>query len=102
MMEKLVSISPVLINFVVTLISILATYEISKKSIGENRKINEENAGKNRIIYASEEIKIDIKKEDSFKLLNEKLSTGNYAILSAVQDRDNLTYRLFFLGKIKP
>lgn len=102
MVEKLVSMSPVLINFVVTLISILATYEISKKTISENHKINEENAGKNRIIFASEEVFINTLNKDSFKALNEKLSTGNYAILNVLQDSHNSINRLFTLGKIKP
>ena len=56
--EDLIKLSPILVNIVVSLVSILATHEISKHTINANRKLNEENSkinaenvGKNRELF---------------------------------------------------
>lgn len=109
LIDKMIGFAPILINFVITLISILATYEISKYTINANRKLNEENtkinaenAGKNRVIYETEQMNIS---QDN-KMLKEKLSnmlnSGNYTILSAFVNLGNTTETRFILGKVKP
>lgn len=102
MTEKLISVTPVLINFVVTLISILATYEISKKTISENRKINDENAGKNRIIYGVESIPVSSDLTSPIEVLNQKLSSGNYTVINSHQDERNHRIYRYIIGKITP
>ena len=42
--EDLIKLAPILVNITVSLVSILATHEISKYTINTNRKLNEENA----------------------------------------------------------
>jgi len=104
--EDLVKLSPILVNIIVSFVSILATHEISKHTINNNRKLNEENAkinavnvGKNRIIYGVEEMIID--SSDSLKKLNEKLNSESYAILAVSTNLSNFSQRIYSLGKIK-
>ncbi len=104
--EDLIKLSPILVNIVVSLVSILATHEISKHTINANRKLNEENSkinaenvGKNRVIYGVEEMIID--SPNSLKQLNEKLNSESYAILAVSTNLSNFSQRTYSLGKIK-
>lgn len=104
MLDKFVGLTPILINFTVTLISILATQEISKHTIDTNRKLNEanakinaENAGKNRTIYGVEVMSADDKNN-----LKTKLDSGNYTILNAYANPSSWGNTIVVLGRIKP
>lgn len=108
MIEKLVSVTPILVNCLVSIISIIIGALISKHTIDTNKKLNVENAkinaanaGKNRIIYGVEEIPARTYRPADYDPLNKKLSSGNYTILSVIQDSGNNSQRLFMLGKIK-
>ena len=104
--EDWVRLSPIFVNILVSLASILVTNEISKRTIDanqklnqENVKINKENVGKNRVIYSVEEACVD--GLDSLKRLNEKLNSENYTILMVSTNLGNTSQRIYSLGKIK-
>ena len=97
--------SPVVINILLSMATILTAYNISKHTIDANRKINEENikvnaenAGKNRIIYEVEQIETPSGKET----LKEKLATGNYAVLNSFSNPSCWSSVIVVLGKIHP
>lgn len=108
-MNALITATPILINFVVSLLSILATLEISKHTINSNRKLNEENikinaenAGKNRVIYATEQMDVGNNDRAIGLILNAKLGSGEYTILSAFVNLGNTSQTRYVLGRIKP
>lgn len=86
------------LSILVNLKSIKTNKDIAK----ENRDILEKNAGKHRITYSIEEITASEGHPSSYKMLNEKLNTGDYAILGSFQNRSNSSERIYTLGKIKP
>ena len=102
MKDMLITIAPILVNCLVSIISIIIGYLISKHTIDTNKKINIENAGKNRAIYSIEQM--DIARDDRAfsELLNKMLSKGEYTILSAFVNIGNTTQTRYILGKIKP
>lgn len=61
------------------------------------------NAGKNRIIYGTEVATISMDRKQSIEELNGKLSAGEYAILTTIQDKADGYSQTFkyILGKIK-
>ena len=98
------TITPILINVIVSLFSILAALEISKHTINANRKLNEENikinaenAGKNRTIYG-----VEVMSADDKSGLKIKLDSGNYTILNAYANPGSFSNTVVVLGKIKP
>ena len=102
--DKIVVLTPILINFAITLISVLATYEISKHTINTNRKLNEENAkinaenvGKNRTIYG-----VVVMSADDKNNLKVNLDSGNYTILNAYANPSAWSNTIVVLGRIKP
>lgn len=101
-MDKMIGLAPILVNLVITLITILITHEISKHTINTNRKLNEENAGKNRAIYETEQMNISPDNKTLKEKLNNMLNSGNYTILSAFVNSGNFSETRFILGKIKP
>jgi len=101
--ENLVKFSPVFINLIISLVSILATLEISKHTTNTNRKLNEdniktnaENAGKNRIIYG-----VEVLNSGDIKNIQEKLDSGNYTVLNAYANPSSWGNTIIILGKIK-
>ena len=104
MVNFLMTITPILINVIVSLFSILATLEISKHTTDTNRKLNEENlkinaenAGKNRTIYG-----VEVMSADDKNGLKIKLDSGNYTILNAYANPSTWSNTVVVLGKIKP
>ena len=82
----------------------IARYHIieTRKLNNENRKVNEEKAGKNRAFYDSVEVVVGAGMKESWEHLNKFLRTGDYTILSVIQDGGNSSKRIFTLGKIVP
>ena len=102
--EDIIRISPILINALVSLVSIFIGYRISRYTINTNRDLNQENqrisaenAGKNRIIYEIERLA----SPSGMDSIREKLGTGNYTVLNSFSDPGNWGSVIVILGKIR-
>jgi len=100
-MENIIGIITVCINLLIGGGAIITNIIIASRTIKANKEIAKENAGKNRVIYSIEEVEIDATSPKSKIGLNEKLNSGNYAILTTYTFHGNHNIRIYSLGKIK-